>query len=283
MGMTSHDAAIGYLRNTQDSKGGWGFRAGGQAFTEATALGLLSMAGEAANVDAAVRWLLAGQHRDGGWGVSHADRESGWTTAWAVWALAASGVTDGVARGAAWLLGHRSVSVKVPPSISRLDGTLVGWAWTPATFGWIEPTALALLAIRAAGAADRGALAEGRAMLLDRACTGGGWNYGNTTMIANEVAASIPETSLVLMALFAGDPKFTDPKIPAGIDYLRRSIEPLPGALSLAWSVLALSAWSVDVSAPAARLLSAQGGAGDWNANPATTALGALAMEAARL
>ena len=281
--MTSRGAAIQYLRNTQHSNGGWGFRVGGQAFTEATALGLLDMAGEGSSRDAAVRWLLAGQHRDGGWGVSHADGESGWTTAWAVWALAASGVTDGVSRGAAWLLGHRSVPVRIPPSISRLDGTLVGWSWTPSTFGWIEPTALALLAIRASGAADGGALAAGRAMLLDRACTGGGWNYGNTTMVANEVAATIPETSLVLMALFAGDPKLSDPRIPAGLDYLRRGIDPLPGALSLAWSVLALSAWGADASAPAAHLLSAQGAAGDWNGNPATTALGALAMEVAGL
>lgn len=281
--MTSRAAAIRYLLNSQDPKGGWGFRAGGQAFTEATALGLLNMAGEVPNRDAAVHWLLAGQHRDGGWGVSHADGESGWTTAWAVWALAASGITEGVARGAAWLLANRSVPVKVPPSISRLDGTLVGWSWTPYTFGWIEPTALAILAIRASGVTDGGAVTAGRAMLLDRACTGGGWNYGNTTMIANEVAASIPETAQVLLALFASDRSPSDPKIPAGVDYLRRSIDPLPGSLSLGWSVLALSAWGADASVAAAFLLSAQGPGGDWNSNPATTAVGALAMEAAGL
>jgi len=291
--MTSRDSALRYLLATQDSKGGWGFRAGGQAFTEATALGLLGLAAEPTGRAAAIRWLLEGQHADGGWGVSRADPESGWTTAWAVWALAAAGVRDGVGRGIDWLLGHRSVPVKVPAAISRLDGTLVGWSWTPATFGWIEPTALAMLAIHASGSADRGAFAAGRAMLLDRACTGGGWNYGNTTMIDNEVPASIPETALVLLALRAGqaitatpapvDAAGPDPHIPAGLAYLRRSLDPVPGALSLAWSVLALSAWGADASEAAALLRSAQGGAGDWSGNPATTALGALAMEAAGL
>ena len=281
--MSSRNQAIAYLKTTQDRTGGWGFRAGGQAFTEATALGLLNVAAEPSHRDAAIRWLLAGQHRDGGWGVGHADGESGWTTAWAVWALSASGVSDGVEKGVGWLLGHRSVPVKVPASISRLDGTLVGWSWTPSTFGWIEPTALASLAIRASGRDDHGALAGARAMLLDRACSGGGWNYGNTTMVFNEVPPSIPETALVLLALFGGDHSRSDPRVAAGLDYLRRSVDPLPGSLSLAWSVLALSAWGADPSLPASLLLSAQGPSGDWNDSPATTALGALAMEAAGL
>lgn len=89
--------------------------------------------------------------------------------------------------------------------INRQDNSLQGWSWTPDTFSWVEPTAWCLLALklwRSEGfeiRTDR--IDEGERLLIDRCGQDGGWNYGNSNMLGQELKSFVPTTALGLLAL----------------------------------------------------------------------------------
>lgn len=95
--------------------------------------------------------------------------------------------------------------VKLPPSkFSRQDNTLQGWAWIDATFSWVEPTCWCLLALKKAqrrDAATDSRIHEAERLLLDRSCSIGGWNYGNSNVLGQELPPYVPTTALGLLAL----------------------------------------------------------------------------------
>ena len=89
----------------------------------------------------------------------------------------------------------------------RQDNSLRGWSWTEGTFSWVEPTSMALLALKRAqksglmpkeGAAR---VEEAERMLIDRCCRDGGWNYGNANALGKELFPYVACTSLALLAL----------------------------------------------------------------------------------
>jgi len=89
---------------------------------------------------------------------------------------------------------------------NRQNNTLQGWSWIPGTFSWVEPTAWALLALkkfqRVPGAhVESARLKEAEALLLDRSCVLGGWNYGNSNMFGRELHPYVPTTAIALLAL----------------------------------------------------------------------------------
>lgn len=93
-----------------------------------------------------------------------------------------------------------------PNVVNRQNNTLQGWSWIPDTFSWVEPTAWALLALkkcqRTVGAQiEDSRLAEAEALLLDRCCVLGGWNYGNSNMFGRELHPYVPTTAIALLAL----------------------------------------------------------------------------------
>ena len=85
------------------------------------------------------------------------------------------------------LVAARGLALK-PSPVQRQDNALQGWSWIDGTFSWGEPTAWALLALkkcRARGMTAKGAEArirDGEAILRDRVCVTGGWNYGNSNV-----------------------------------------------------------------------------------------------------
>ena len=96
-------SGLSYLVYLQNKDGGWGYKPGGQSFTEATAWAILALAGPEATaptveanerakrrsaLEQGVSWLRINQHSDGGWGVNPADSQSCWMTAYGVWTLA---------------------------------------------------------------------------------------------------------------------------------------------------------------------------------------------------
>jgi hypothetical protein len=94
--------------------------------------------------------------------------------------------------------------MKLPQSPSFVqDNSLQGWPWIDGTFSWVEPTALAVIALKRhrllPGAQAR--IAEGERLLLDRACRVGGWNYGNANALGRQLEPHTPPTALALMAL----------------------------------------------------------------------------------
>jgi hypothetical protein len=89
-------------------------------------------------------------------------------------------------------------------SINRQDNSLQAWPWTEAAFSWVEPTAWCLLAVKKAAIPSPGVAArvrEAEALLIDRVCRSGGWNYGNSSAFTHELEPYVPTTALALLAL----------------------------------------------------------------------------------
>jgi hypothetical protein len=135
---------------------------------------------------------------------------------------------------------------RAPESVIGMDTDLAGWPWIEHTFSWAEPTALAILALTSAGEAEHARVREGRAMLLDRQLTAGGWNYGNARVFGSELRPAPESTGLVLAALAGG---VAASQVSASLSYLESVAPTLRTPLSLGWALLASSAWRAQTSA----------------------------------
>ncbi len=289
--------AQAFLLRTQNDDGGWGYIAGHASNVEATAAVTLALTRAAAESDAArrgVAWLQAGQHGDGGWGLTADDAESGWQTAWAVLALARCGGDEvAVRRGMAWLLAvqparfEKAEDVRWMKAVLGINPHLLGWPWLPDQAGWVEPTALALLALapRAAAPEVGPRLAEGVRYLQDRRCTGGGWNVGNPVMFSRPLPPRAVPTAWVLLALAAVAPEAIEE---GDVRVLRREMLADGGVPALAWGLLALASLAAFIAPgqedrmAADRLREEQAADGGWDASPYHTAVALLALTGGR-
>lgn len=279
-------AAAGFLTATQNPDGGWGYTTGGISLVEPTAAVVLALHGHDDHtrlVHTAADWLQSAQHADGGWGLNQDDHTSGWLTAWAVWALARlNSPNDAVPRGAAWLQQVQSLpasedAIQQAGAVLEIDPTLQGWPWWPGEASWIEPTALALLALSTVSthSIDRARRDESIQYLLDRRCRPGGWNVGNPVMFSQSLPPRACPTAWVMLALAQHNhAAITE----ADIDALRTDMGQDGGALALAWGRLALQAFAHDDTTGLRRLLLLQGANGSWNNNPYHTAIASLAL-----
>ena len=119
------------------------------------------------------------------------------------------------------------------------DTTLVGWTWIQGTHSWVEPTAVALLALRAAGHGEHPRCDEARRLLLDRQLSTG-WNYGNTRTFGREMRPTPDSTGAALAALAGFVPQN---EVASSLDWLEEQLLGIRSPLSLGWGLLALSAW----------------------------------------
>jgi hypothetical protein len=254
----------------QNPDGGFGARDGLPSSTEPTALAVLALTAEPECDDAtarAQRWLVEAATAEGAWPVVPSIPEPSWTTALAVLALARR--PDGrphALRGAQWLLG---IEGRRPPHPRRftdwllgresavvVDDSLTGWPWVRDTFSWIEPTAYAVLALDAVRASLPAEpvgrrLDVARRMIADRTCVDGGWNYGNSRVLGEELWPYPDTTALALLALRnAGDPAAQA----KSLDALERMLDENGSGLATALGVLALDTYGRDVTARRARL-----------------------------
>jgi hypothetical protein len=245
-------AAIGELAGLREPDGAWGYRRGAPGHAEPTALAGLALlavgtAGGAAETAAAADWLATAQRPDGSLGatVDEPSRSPGWMTPDALLLWRALGCHTGAChRAAAWLLGVRGGTTPReadPQRIAGHDTTLVGWPWVAGTHSWLEPTALAVLALGRAGLGDHPRVCEGLALIRDRAVAGGGWNYGNKAVFGRPLRAQPGPTGLALLALAGTGPR--DPLIERAIGSLGRTLPGTRAANSLGWGVLGLRAW----------------------------------------
>ncbi len=281
--------ALSYLIQSQNAGGGWGYAVGDASTVEATAAAALALGGNEAAAGAltrAARWLADAQHRDGGWGISAEDPESGWQTAWAVLALAGTAASEDAARrGAAWLLGVKPQGVEdamLAEARAKLaiDASLYGWPWLPDQAAWVEPTALSLLALSALPQAQAPAarLDEALSYLVDRRCTGGGWNFGNPVMLGASLPPRPHPTAWALMALAK---LRRDALRPEDVAALRAEMARDGGALALGTGLLALRSLGENAEGVASRLADRQAADGSWNGNPYHTAIAILALRGA--
>ena len=275
--------AIDFLAQSQNADGGWSYRASAQSvsYVEATAAVLLALPNSAEHARTSGKdFLLSLQHADGGWGIASIDSESGWMTAWAVRALAIfSDTRDAVERGVHWLLATEGILVDdvighaQTLKLFKIDTALHGWPWQPGDAAWVHPTALAMLALIASGHGDASRVFDGASYLFDRAVPNGGWNIGNPWMIDKQIPATIQDTAIALQALRALGRFDNDSRVIDAIAYLRQAVAHAQTPAELAWGILALREWNVEVGNSIDRLNALQSGNGIWQSNPFITAM----------
>jgi hypothetical protein len=216
------------LREVQNSDGGWGFRPEGQSRVEPTcwAIKALTALAHADNADERIfrrglDFLTRAQLADGSWSAAPGEKTGCWVTSLACWILIAMGdekYAKAVAAGLRWVCDdwprdstwwRRSIrKLSAAGRYAKQNDVYRGWAWTPGTSSWVEPTAFALLALESqdlvggdlnAPAAKRRRLGE--ALLYDRMCPGGGWNCGNPEVYGVPGEALVIPTTWALLAL----------------------------------------------------------------------------------
>ena len=112
----------------------------------------------------------------------------------------------------------------------------------------MHPTALAILALVAAGQRDHARVPDGVRYLFDRAVPGGGWNIGNPWMLDKQIPATIQDTAITLLALRAVDQSTSEPRIASAIQFLRDAVAHAQTPSELAWGAYALKSWQVEMN-----------------------------------
>lgn len=213
----------------------------GDPATEPTALAAMALTAHGRDATAPLDWLLANQRPDGGFAVSPAHDESTWVTAVAAIALLGAGRRDAGEAAVNWLLNVPIYTLPVTPnSPYGYDTSLPAWPWTPGDFSWVEPTALAMLAIQRSSHANDPRVAQGLRLLADRAAfdgNDGGWNYGEPRVLGADLSPAVVPTALVILAA-----RETEIDLTPGIAFLERRRDSMTSLFSLAWAANAVAA-----------------------------------------
>lgn len=273
-----HPEWLEALRSAQVDDGGFSQTPGAPPNTEATALAVLALEtldGSSDTVRRGRRWLRQTQQADGSWPVLRGVEDGSWVTPWALLALLDDGnAEENIDRGTAWLIrrqGRRtgwlaSLLLRFTPVEERadVDPTLVGWPWHRDSFSWVEPTSLALFALKKMRARlgrlfPAARVAEGERLLYDRECRGGGWNYGNRAVLGEDLPPYPDSTAIALIALQDQPRERNQPGLRALRELLRT---PYASGLALALATICFSLYGEDVESWRRRLIEAYRRAG---------------------
>lgn len=226
-----------------NNDGSWGYVPGQSGAAEPTALAALAIS--EANRGLArksLAWLASIQTPTGGVPIRAAFETPCWPTPHCVLAWhAAHAEPDARRRGANWLLKAHGESITDRASMYDHDQTLIGWSWVAGTHSWVDPTAHAVLALRAAGLSDHPRTREGVKLLLDRAMPDGGWNFGNRTVLGAKLRPFPANTGMALAAL---NEQPDDPRVRRSAAYLTEALTTTRAPMSLAWGLIGLTAIS---------------------------------------
>jgi hypothetical protein len=123
----------------------------------------------------------------------------------------------------------------------RFDPSKSGWPWVPGTVSWVAPTALSILVFRAWHRKSP-RVAAGADMLLDRACPQGGWNAGNSVGFGVGLDPHPDFTAMAVLAL-RDSIHAHGTIVHRSLDYLATRLNASLAPYSLAWALIALSAY----------------------------------------
>jgi hypothetical protein len=251
-----NDQIRGDLMRLRGPQSTWSYRLRQVPSVEPTALaclGLLasadpmSCAGDSEVCLDAAKWMASLSRADGSLPVSRHIETNGWTTPHAM--LLWSQFSDfGWQRRRAvdWLLRVKGRTLPGSERSDRIvghDTALVGWPWVEGTHSWLEPTALAILALRKEGFADHPRVQAGVRLIGDRALTRGGWSAAGKSFFGHEVRPQPAPTGLALVALAAcgvqGD------FVNSAVSYLADVLPSTRAPISLGWGLLGMRSHGV--------------------------------------
>jgi hypothetical protein len=233
------------FRSRALKEGGFVHRAGGSYRPDATAWAVLALTvinQEPDLVEAARARLAADQQRDGRVSVSPQCPEAFWPTPLAALAWqGAPAYQSQHSRALNFLLATTGLHWQPQGQLPFAhDPSIQGWPWTAHTHSWVEPTSLAMMALKVAGLGDHERVKEGARMLLDRQLPKGGWNYGNTRVFDQELHPAPEYTGVALNALQGLKPR---EELKKSLEFLKSQVQGLRTPLSLGWALLGLGAW----------------------------------------
>ncbi len=283
--------ALDFIKASQNPDGGWGYRPGAESLVEPTALSLLALSspGDKTAVGRGLDLLKACQKDSGAVGIHPRDPEGSWMAYAALLAFHALGAAAEERRLKDWMLRFEDASGHFTPddiqaisTVYGYDASIRGWPWTANTTGWVEPTALFIIAlVRAGTPPSHDRVRSGVRLILDRKVRTGGWNFGNPVSKSHELEASLMSTALALTALGAAGVPDSRPAVGEGIRFLTRALAGDVSTASLAWSLLALKsipAGASQVPVAAARLAGLQAADGSFRRNLFETALASVVL-----
>lgn len=282
-----NDPGYEYIISAQNKDGGWGYFTNQPSTVEATSSSILSLSNLGKYDGARERslsWLLDAQNRDGGWGIKQNDHQSGWQTSWALLALnAISGDPQAIQAGINWLrnFGFSSLENNETNRLIQkqfnIDTNLNGWTWQPGQASWIEPTAMALLALHQIAniSQEDHMILEAVQYLDDRRCQGGGWNFGNPVMFNQPLPPKIHHTALCIITLSQVAPHLVQEDDKKTLNLLLADAQ---RPLGIAMGILALKSIERDSTSYEYKLISLQELNGSWEGNTYFSALALIAL-----
>ena len=237
--MSSPENAAALLAELRARDGGFAPTVVGEAEPEPTALAAVALDDPQARA-----WLEAHQREDGSFLIGPEGVRNDVATP-----LAAIALADAASeRALDYLVGHRARLTGFDERFPH-DASTQGWGWTSLTFGWIEPTARAVLALKLLRP-DAEEIADGIAVLTDRECTDGGWNYGNREVLGRTLEPFLQTTAAGLIAVHDGPVDLRD----RAVAVVEALWDHEPGGLGWAMSVVGLRLAGIDASAHADEL-----------------------------
>jgi hypothetical protein len=236
---------INQLKKREFESGGFASNPHGRYLPESTCWAILALSGDFNNRDLIMRArarLAADQLPDGRVCISPDHPEIYWPTSLAVFAWDRSPEYQKNQALATHFLMTSSGTYyqRKAGSPSAHDPSIKGWSWIAGTHSWVEPTGLAMMALKISGYGRHARVKEATRLLLDRQLPHGGWNYGNTLLFGQELRPMPLSTGIGLSALKDETPRET---IQRSITYLQSQVINLHTPRSLGWSLLGLASW----------------------------------------
>lgn len=227
-----------------------GYHEGKLAATEPTALVALALFahGRLESAQKGADWLVGCQAMNGSVGVRFGETLPRWPTSLVVMAWAA---LDSQSRASEqkyrapillaknWIFSFRGEAVKQDAEMGH-NTSIVAWPWVEGTHSWIEPTALCTLALKVTGEGMHARTRDAVRCLIDRQLSTGGCNYGNTTVLGQELRPHLQPTGLAMLAL-TGETDVGG-KISRSLRFLESSLNDDTTTASLSFGLMGLAA-----------------------------------------
>ena len=232
--------------------GGWGYYAGQPSRLEPTAWAAMALTAGADAIKTGVRrsammrlvgaWQQAsGLLLDPGSGTPNVGFSGLGLLAMDALGVPATDPVSGRLHGA--VVAAKGIQLQVENGPIKQNTMIQAWSWIDGTFSWVEPTAWCLLSLKKFATRDAAAavrIGDGEAMLADRVCQSGGWNYGNSNAFTQDLRPYVPTTALGLLAM---QDRRSTPAVARSLGWLEQHALTEPSSMALSLAAIALTVY----------------------------------------